>query len=191
MGAKQSRTSLDRNLDYLQIQTGQDENTIKEQYQRFKSEFPNGKLTRKDFLKVCKELFPTENGDEFCQHVFRAFDTDNNGFIDLKEFILAVNLTGDSSAEEKLKWVFGIYDVDGNGVIDRLEIANVLQAMYNAYGPGDTTTPSPSPLSSEGVASIFNFLDENDDGQLTEEEFVSGCLQDDNLSKLLTPQFLQ
>ena len=29
-------------------------------------------------------------------------------------------------------------------------------------------------------------MDVNGDGQLTEEEFVKGCLQDDELSKILT-----
>ena len=191
MGAKQSRTSLDRNLEFLQIQTGQDENTIKEQYQRFKNEFPTGKLKRKDFLKICKELFPTENGDEFCQHVFRAFDTDSNGFIDSKEFLLAINLTSNGNAEEKLKCAFSMFDVDGNGVIDQQEITTVLHAMYKAYNRCDDTIAYSRNTLKEGMKDVFKFLDENNDGQLTEEEFISQCLQDNNMSKLFSPQFLQ
>ena len=30
-------------------------------------------------------------------------------------------------------------------------------------------------------------MDENKDGNLTEEEFLKGCLQDDELSKMLAP----
>ena len=30
-------------------------------------------------------------------------------------------------------------------------------------------------------------MDENNDGTLTEEEFLKGCLQDDELSKMLAP----
>ena len=30
-------------------------------------------------------------------------------------------------------------------------------------------------------------MDENNDGNLTEEEFLKGCLQDDELSKMLAP----
>ena len=30
-------------------------------------------------------------------------------------------------------------------------------------------------------------MDENNDGSLTEEEFLKGCLQDDELSKMLAP----
>ena len=32
---------------------------------------------------------------------------------------------------------------------------------------------------------IFIRMDENQDGHLTEEEFLQGCLEDDELSKLL------
>ena len=41
-----------------------------------------------------------------------------------------------------------------------------------------------------GQIFTFNFtfrMDENKDGNLTEEEFLKGCLQDDELSKMLAP----
>ena len=34
---------------------------------------------------------------------------------------------------------------------------------------------------------VFFRMDENKDGHLTEEEFLKGCLQDDELSKMLAP----
>lgn len=34
-------------------------------------------------------------------------------------------------------------------------------------------------------------MDENGDGSLTEEEFLRGCLQDDELSKMLAPNVAQ
>ena len=38
---------------------------------------------------------------------------------------------------------------------------------------------------------IFTRMDENGDGSLTEEEFLRGCLQDDELSKMLAPNVCQ
>ena len=38
---------------------------------------------------------------------------------------------------------------------------------------------------------IFSRMDENGDGHLTEEEFLRGCLQDDELSKMLAPNVVQ
>ena len=39
----------------------------------------------------------------------------------------------------------------------------------------------------ERAKNIFSRMDENGDGHLTEEEFLRGCLQDDELSKMLAP----
>jgi hypothetical protein len=38
---------------------------------------------------------------------------------------------------------------------------------------------------------IFSRMDENSDGHLTEEEFLRGCLQDNELSKMLVPNVVQ
>ena len=60
--------------------------------------------------------------------------------------------------------------------------------MYNAYGISDTTLTN-TPM--ERVVSVFIRLDENTDDHLSEEEFVAGWFQDNNLFNLLAPQFLQ
>jgi len=41
------------------------------------------------------------------------------------------------------------------------------------------------------VKNIFLRMDENGDGHLTEEEFLRGCLQDNELSKMLAPNVVQ
>ena len=46
------------------------------------------------------------NAKKFCEHVFRTFDSDKNGFIDFKEFLLAVDVTSGTSPEKKLSWAF-------------------------------------------------------------------------------------
>ena len=51
-------------------------------------------------------LYFSGNAEEFCCHVFRTFDSDNNGFIDFKEFLLAIDVTSAGSPEQKLNWAF-------------------------------------------------------------------------------------
>ena len=38
---------------------------------------------------------------------------------------------------------------------------------------------------------IFTQIDENGDGTLTEEEFLTGCLEDETLFKMLVPNVFQ
>lgn len=45
---------------------------------------PNGRLTPAKFVDMYKMFFPNGNAEEFCDHVFRTFDMDKNGFIDFK-----------------------------------------------------------------------------------------------------------
>merc|ERR1711902_394739 len=147
-----------------------------------------GKLNTESFMKIYSKCFPQGNAAEFCDHVFRTFDTDKNGYIDFKEFLLAIDVTSAGTAEEKLKWAFRMYDVDGNGVIDQDEMTKIVQAIYDMLGAGAT---KPTDSAEDRARNIFSRMDENGDGHLTEEEFLRGCLQDGELSKMLAPNVVQ
>ena len=187
MGCIKSKSGLtEEDLEFLKAHTRYDENTIKEWYKGFKQDCPNGNLTLVDFVDMYKKFFPSGNTEQFCDHVFRTFDDDKNGTIDFKEFLLAIDVTSAGTAEEKLKWAFKMYDVDGNGVIDQDEMTKIVQAIYQMLG---ATKPTDS--AEERAKNIFSRMDNNGDGHLTEEEFLSGCMQDDELSKMLAPNVVQ
>ena len=107
MGAKNSRKQLPaEDLEFLMVNTRYDEATITEWYKGFKQDCPDGKLSTQLFMKIYSKCFPTGKAEDFCAHVFRTFDSDNNGFIDFKEFLLAIDVTSSGSPEEKLNWAF-------------------------------------------------------------------------------------
>merc|ERR1712123_469376 len=186
MGGKGSKSkNLSKaDLAWLTTHTRYNEGTILEWFKGFKQDCPDGRLTAESFMKIYSKCFPAGNVTEFCDHVFRTFDTDKNGFIDFKEFLLAIDVTSAGTPEEKLKWAFRMYDVDGNGVIDQDEMTKIVQAIYDMLGAGAV---KPTDTAEERAKNIFNRMDENNDGSLTEEEFLKGCLQDDELSKMLAP----
>ena len=177
-GKQTSEFLSDENLEFLKSYTRYDEATIKEFHKSFIKDCPNGQLTPDKFIDLYKMFIWRGNAEQYCEHVFRTFDTDQNGFIDFGEFLVAMYVTSAGSAEEKLTWAFRMYDVDGNGVIDPYEMCKVVEAIYGMLCE-DATAPTSS--AKERAMKIFRRMDENEDGHLTEEEFLRGCLEDDEL----------
>merc|ERR1711936_49682 len=184
MGAKASHESLSKeDLDFLVSNTHYTEDTICDWYRGFRQDCPGGKLSKEVFLKIYTKCFPTGHTAQFCDHVFRSFDTDSNGVIDFKEFLIAMDVTSSGTPEEKLSWAFRMYDVDGNGWIDLVEMTKLVKSIYAMIGPTTAQHDSPEARAKE----IFQRMDINCDGRITKDEFIQTCLVDQNLIQLLTP----
>ena len=77
MGCIKSKPGLSQeDLEFLKSHTRYDENTIKEWYKGFKQDCPDGHLTKDNFMKIYSKCFPGGCVSEFCDHVFRTFDSD-------------------------------------------------------------------------------------------------------------------
>ena len=175
----------EEDLEFLITHTTCDKATVREWYKAFKKDCPTGQITREKFFELYKMFsFPSGNSEQLCDHVFRTIDTDRSGFIEFREFLLAFNVVNFGTAEEKLEWVFNLYDIDGNGTIGQDEMANVVQAIYNMLGAGASRTTDSA---EDRAESIFSQMDSNEDGYLTLEEFISGCLQDDDVLMTVAP----
>ncbi|QQP57274.1 Neuronal calcium sensor 2 [Caligus rogercresseyi] len=183
MGQKGSKDRLSKqDLDFLKTSTRYDENTIKEWYKGFKCDCPDGKLTPDSFMQIYSKCFPSGNANEFCDHVFRTFDMDKNGFIDLRSSFwpLTKNSTGLSGMNNIFKKNhLNMYDVDGNGHIDLVEMTKIVKSIYNMMDNFETPEAR--------AQGIFNRMDVNADGKVTRQEFVRCCLEDQKLIELLTP----
>jgi len=115
-----------------------------------------------------------------------CLDTDNNGYLDFKEFNQALQLLSSKTTEQKLQWAFRLYDEDNSGLIDKDEMANIMMSLYKMLeGMGQRPSGDPKLRARD----IFAEIDVNSDGTLTEEEFIKGCQLDDELIALLTKLF--
>ena len=185
MGAKKSKKALNsEELLYVMKQTNLDATTINDWYGGFISDCPTGKMTPSHFSHMYKMLIPSGDTEKFCKHVFRTFDTDNNGYIDFVEFLLAVNVTSNGSAEEKLKWAFKLYDIDGNGSISQEEMSKVVRSIYAMLG---SRTSESDNSAAEKAKAVFQSLDTDGNSVLSEDEFVDGCMSNEEFKALLTP----
>ncbi len=74
-----------------------------------------------------------------------------------------------------------LYDKDSSGDIDLSEMVDAIDTLYameNMDKKGN--------ISLRKAKKVFDFLDTNGDGRLSEEEFVQGCLADKDLVNMLS-----
>ena len=112
--------------DHLDVDFTREE--IEQWYREYQSSLSKGmnKLTMNEFMEVYRRIFKGEP-DAFVRHLFRSFDTNNDGYVDFTEFIVGLCVSGSDKVETKLKWAFKMYDMDGNGSISRDEMSEMLK----------------------------------------------------------------
>ena len=75
---------------------------------------PSGILSKSKMMEMYSSVLSISKATQFVDEIFLKYDTDNNGFIDFKEFMLATK-PDEPATEEKLRWAFRMYDTDSSG----------------------------------------------------------------------------
>ena len=139
----------------------------------------DGLITKENVINMLKVTIPEDKAEMVADLIFTAFDKDKVGTIDFEEFMMATNCINTTMLEEKLHWVFQMYDKDGSDSIQLGEMVEIFSTLYLCEGLDKD-------LAVERAEQVFNLLDANNDGDVTEDEFVQGCLEDDDLVEELT-----
>ena len=111
MGVADSKPVLSsEDRDYISYHTSWSPSQIEKKYEEFIAKNPDGKILKEDFSPRLRSWNKIQNAEKLETVVFEAFDTNNDGYINFKEFMVVFYLLTDGTSEEKTKKVFRLCD---------------------------------------------------------------------------------
>merc|ERR1712013_500927 len=146
-----------------------DKEAVERQYQNFLQKHPAGQISRKSFHSMMKECYPGN-------------DTNKDGHIDFREFMIVLYVMSNGSPEENLKQIFRVFDINNDGSISLKELQRIVKDLFHLINEQNADEASQEVL----AQSAFNEMDENHDGQVSEEEFIEACMTQKKFSTMLT-----
>ncbi|KAL7668153.1 hypothetical protein ACOME3_008868 [Neoechinorhynchus agilis] len=187
MGLKQSKEIIDdhNEISSLVKKTGLEEDVLSAWKKQFYRDCPSGKMGKRDFFKFYKSLRTEPDGKikRLANFIFKAFDRDDSGYIDFKEFIEGYAITSMGDERSKLEYIFALYDQDKNNTIDKREVTVVLERIYDLMSIDRELFP-PAIF----VEQIFSELgDSTNKKVISKEEFINGCLKNPTFIEKLSP----
>ncbi|CAF3428632.1 unnamed protein product [Rotaria sp. Silwood1] len=174
---EQKRVELsERDIAFLCSQTGLPSDEIINWHKKFFHDNPDGRLDRNQFRKFYR-ILRNESPDrlnDMCDHIFRAFDVDGNGYVEFGEFLLGFAICSRGDLRSRLDYAFECYDLDSNGYITEDEIEPVLLAMYTLLGIQHIEDYPPGEVAKD----LMKKLDISNDGRVTKDEFIHFLMKD-------------
>eukprot|EP00026_Physarum_polycephalum_P017936 Phypoly_transcript_19331.p1 GENE.Phypoly_transcript_19331~~Phypoly_transcript_19331.p1 ORF type:complete len:174 (+),score=32.87 Phypoly_transcript_19331:77-598(+) len=129
----------------------------------------NGTL---DYEEFCKFFAHHLNVQDQLTRVYKSFDTNGDGQIEIKEFLSALAASLKGTTQQKLEALFRIYDVDKNKVLTPDEIVILLNHLKQAASKVIAGVAEED-VSAQFAQNIVNKLDRDKDGCITLEEWTT------------------
>jgi len=117
----------------------------------------DGRLSKDELKKGYLLVFGQALDDFAVERLFDAVDLDKSGYIDYSEFVIACTSEQNLFSESKLRAAFKMFDKDDSGFISKEEIKASLRSF--------------AILTENQVDEIINQVDENEDEEISFEEF--------------------
>jgi len=182
MGNKNGQPVLrDQDVADFVKSSGLNEVQVREAFKSFMNDHPKGTMKPADFNQMIKKALPSVDASKLAKHVFRVYDTNNDGVIDFIEFMVIYHVMSDGTPEEVLQKIFKVFDVNLDGTINKKEMGRLVKDMYSLIRHDDPEAASMEAITS----SAFTEMDVDVDGKITVEEFTRACLEREQISKML------
>jgi len=183
MGCANGKQVLaEEDIQFLVKYTNLEEEQVKEHYDNFIQKHPKGRLDKKSFEEMMNICYPESDKDNIEKHIFRMYDSNKDGIIDFREFMLVVYIMSSGSPEENLKQIFKLLDINSDGSVSIGEFKRVTRDMFLLTNEKEVDFSIQELLAEKA----FIEMDIDGDGKVTLEEFVKACLSQKKFSTMLT-----
>merc|ERR1711878_262520 len=180
--AHASKILTNDDIEFIAKNTALSKDQVENQYQVFLKKHPDGRISRKSFHTMMKECYPGADTEKLERHIFRMYDTNKDGHIDFREFMIVLYIMSNGTPEENLKQIFRVFDINNDGFISLKELQRIVKDLFHLINEENADEASQELL----AQSAFNEMDENHDGQVSEEEFIEACMSQKKFSTMLT-----
>ena len=188
MGQLQGKYVLtERDISYLSSNTSLSKDDIRTRFDQFLLQHPDGKIAKDDFAEILHACYSNCDIKKIEDYVYRMYDQDRDGWIDFKEFTMVLYMMSSGSPEDKLRQMFRIFDVNNDGVITQLEMTKMVREMFQVLDYTEKPHNS-NPISFSKL--LFKEMDVDGDGEISKDEFVQACLNNDKFSSILAYKLL-
>lgn len=186
MGNSKSGAVSKEILEDLKLNTKFSETEIVQWYENFKKQCPTGRISKEEFQTIYSKFFPESDANTYAQHVFRSFDTNDDGTLDFKEYIIALHMTSTGKTTRKLEWAFSLFDVDKNGYITKSEVSEICTAIFKLIPKEELEKlPEDENTAEKRADKLWNYFDKGDNDRIAEGEFIQGVLDNDDALRLI------
>lgn len=158
-----------RDFSAIEKSTGMSPKEVNASFKAFKKEAGSENIQLDKFTKLVANMNTNTGGNvsEYAKHLFRAFDTDVDGYVSFEEVIVGFHhLSGGGDENQKMQIVFRIYDTDNNRVLCPANVKDITKSQYLLQGK-----PLDDDEINNKVKSCFSQCDLNCDGKISEDEF--------------------
>ena len=151
-------------------------------YDNYLKDYPDGKIDKKGLREMLKKVCPDQEIGKLENHIFRMYDSNNDGKIDFREFMIVLTVISKGTPQENLEQIFRIFDINNDGTLSKKELYRIVQDLYSLLGKEDNPTDATDKFLAEAA---FKEMDVDGDSKVTKEEFIRACTANEKISSLL------
>ncbi|EFC42708.1 predicted protein [Naegleria gruberi] len=163
-------------------------NEIQRLYTQWYKWYPTGKAQKNNFCEFLKSEPGISSPEIIVDDLFRAMDTNKDGFVNFEEYLIFMSITRptakESDPEQLIRFFFQIYDKDNIGKVTKENIMECTAHAFKARG-NDVNDPNIKQIIEENATKLMEMADSNNDNLLTVDEILQAYQKNHSVLRYL------